>query len=162
MSRFHNALFLGDAEERVKVLESTNQLSLAYITAATHGLEDTSARYHTHNDLIQYFFFLLFFFLLAHQHFSSLLIFCTPIPPPTPPPRSILIQIKSSILIYNWYKYYYKYRLLELLEAGKVPVPEISENSFLLQPPTPILRGRCEEKLFETLLEFVMLLIVYW
>ena len=38
MSRFHNALFLGDAEERVKVLESTGQLSLAYMTAATHGL----------------------------------------------------------------------------------------------------------------------------
>jgi hypothetical protein len=45
MSRFHNALFLGDAEERVKVLESTNQLSLAYITAATHGLTATSERY---------------------------------------------------------------------------------------------------------------------
>ena len=44
MSRFHNALFLGDAEERVKVLESTNQLSLAYITAATHGLTATSER----------------------------------------------------------------------------------------------------------------------
>ena len=38
MSRFHNALFLGDAEERVKVLESTGQVSLAYMTAATHGL----------------------------------------------------------------------------------------------------------------------------
>ena len=46
MSRFHNALFLGDAEERVKVLESTNQLSLAYITAATHGLTDSSERCH--------------------------------------------------------------------------------------------------------------------
>jgi coatomer subunit alpha len=44
MSRFHNALFLGDAEERVRVLESTNQLSLAYITAATHGLQATSER----------------------------------------------------------------------------------------------------------------------
>jgi coatomer protein complex subunit alpha (xenin) len=44
MSRFHNALFLGDAEERVKVLESTNQLSLAYITAATHGMEADAAR----------------------------------------------------------------------------------------------------------------------
>ena len=75
MSRFHNALFLGDAEERVKVLESTNQLSLAYVTAATHGLTASADR------------------------------------------------------------------LLELLEAGHVPIPEISQNSFLLQPPTPILRG---------------------
>lgn len=49
MSRFHNALFLGDAEERVKVLESTNQLSLAYITAATHGLVDSSERYQLHH-----------------------------------------------------------------------------------------------------------------
>jgi len=75
MSRFHNALFLGDAEERVRVLESTNQLSLAYITAATHGLDDDAAR------------------------------------------------------------------LLEFLEASKVPIPDISLKATLLQPPTPIFRG---------------------
>ena len=55
MSRFHNALFLGDAEERVKVLESTNQLSLAYITAATHGLIDSSERYHSILVRIEFF-----------------------------------------------------------------------------------------------------------
>ncbi|CAN0426906.1 unnamed protein product, partial [Hapterophycus canaliculatus] len=44
MSRFHNALFLGDAAERVAVLESTGQISLAYLTAATHGLGEDAAR----------------------------------------------------------------------------------------------------------------------
>lgn len=44
MSCVHNALYLGDAEERAKVIESTGQLSLAYLTAKTHGLEDTAAR----------------------------------------------------------------------------------------------------------------------
>ena len=37
MARFHNALFLGDVSERVKVLEEAGQLALAYLTAATHG-----------------------------------------------------------------------------------------------------------------------------
>jgi coatomer protein complex subunit alpha (xenin) len=44
MSRFHNALYLGDARERVAVLESTGQISLAYVTAATHGLEEDAER----------------------------------------------------------------------------------------------------------------------
>jgi len=40
MSRFHNSLLLGDAAERVSVLESTGQLSLAYLCAKTHGLTE--------------------------------------------------------------------------------------------------------------------------
>ena len=44
MSRFHNALFLGDAEERLKVLEGTGQLSLAYLTASSHGLPHDAER----------------------------------------------------------------------------------------------------------------------
>jgi len=44
MSCVHNALYLGDAEERVKIIEATGQLSLAYLTAKTHGLEETAAR----------------------------------------------------------------------------------------------------------------------
>jgi coatomer protein complex subunit alpha (xenin) len=44
MARFHNALFLGDAEERMRVLEATGQLSLAYLTAANHGLEADKVR----------------------------------------------------------------------------------------------------------------------
>lgn len=31
---------LGDLEERVKVLKASNQLSLAYLTAATHGMTE--------------------------------------------------------------------------------------------------------------------------
>jgi coatomer protein complex subunit alpha (xenin) len=33
-----NALYLGDVAERVKVLAGCGQTSLAYLTAATHGL----------------------------------------------------------------------------------------------------------------------------
>ena len=32
-------------------------------------------------------------------------------------------------------------RLLELLEAGSIPIPQVTANATLLQPPTPILRG---------------------
>ncbi|XP_060529873.1 coatomer subunit alpha [Cylas formicarius] len=39
-SQYHGALLLGDLEERVKILKSSNQLSLAYLTAATHGMTD--------------------------------------------------------------------------------------------------------------------------
>lgn len=44
MSRFHNSLYLGDVEERVKVFEACGQLSLAYLAAATHGLTETAER----------------------------------------------------------------------------------------------------------------------
>ena len=44
MSRFQNAMYLGDAEERTKVLEATGQLSLAYLSAATHGLAEDAER----------------------------------------------------------------------------------------------------------------------
>jgi coatomer subunit alpha len=46
MSRFHNALYLGDADERMKVFEATGQVSLAYLTAATHGLVEHAERLH--------------------------------------------------------------------------------------------------------------------
>jgi coatomer subunit alpha len=43
MSTFHNALFLGDVKERVRVLKESGQVALAYITAATHGLSEEAA-----------------------------------------------------------------------------------------------------------------------
>eukprot|EP01117_Protostelium_nocturnum_P001657 TRINITY_DN1202_c0_g1_i1.p1 TRINITY_DN1202_c0_g1~~TRINITY_DN1202_c0_g1_i1.p1 ORF type:complete len:1246 (-),score=287.08 TRINITY_DN1202_c0_g1_i1:71-3808(-) len=39
MSRFHNALYLGDIKERVKLLEEVGQLSLAYASANLHNLK---------------------------------------------------------------------------------------------------------------------------
>ncbi|KAK9890479.1 hypothetical protein WA026_010561 [Henosepilachna vigintioctopunctata] len=39
-SQYHGALLLGDLDERIKVLKSANQTSLAYLTAATHGLKE--------------------------------------------------------------------------------------------------------------------------
>jgi coatomer protein complex subunit alpha (xenin) len=40
MGRFHNALYLGDVAERVKLLDEVGQTTLAYTTAATHGLHE--------------------------------------------------------------------------------------------------------------------------
>ncbi|XP_035684258.1 coatomer subunit alpha-like isoform X1 [Branchiostoma floridae] len=37
---YQNALFLGDVAERTKILRACGQKSLAYLTAATHGLEE--------------------------------------------------------------------------------------------------------------------------
>ena len=42
MGRFHNSLYLGDVGERVKVLQESGQLPLAYITAKSHGLEEAA------------------------------------------------------------------------------------------------------------------------
>lgn len=44
MGRFHNALYLGDVEERVRILEESGHVSLAYLTAAVHGLTETAER----------------------------------------------------------------------------------------------------------------------
>lgn len=37
MSRFSNALFLGDIEERIKILADSNQIALAYYMAVAHN-----------------------------------------------------------------------------------------------------------------------------
>ncbi|CEM30295.1 unnamed protein product [Vitrella brassicaformis CCMP3155] len=42
MSRFHNALMLGDVAERVKILAEVGQTPLAALTAKTHGLTEYS------------------------------------------------------------------------------------------------------------------------
>ena len=44
MGRYHNALLLGDAAERVAVLEASGNLPLAYICAQMHGLPDDAER----------------------------------------------------------------------------------------------------------------------
>ena len=44
MGQFHNALYLGDVSERVKVLEQVGHYPLAYLTAKTHGLEEDASR----------------------------------------------------------------------------------------------------------------------
>ena len=44
MGRYHNALLLGDAAERVRVLEQSGNLPLAYISAMMHGLSDDAER----------------------------------------------------------------------------------------------------------------------
>ncbi|PKU78733.1 coatomer subunit alpha-3-like [Dendrobium catenatum] len=44
MGQFHNAMYLGDIQERVKILENAGHLHLAYITASTHGLIETAER----------------------------------------------------------------------------------------------------------------------
>jgi len=42
--QFQTALFLGDVQERVKILETCGQKSLAYMTAKTHDLNDEAVR----------------------------------------------------------------------------------------------------------------------
>nr|XP_004238316.1 coatomer subunit alpha-1 [Solanum lycopersicum] len=42
MGQFHDALYLGNVRERVKILEEAGHLPLAYITANVHGLKDTA------------------------------------------------------------------------------------------------------------------------
>jgi coatomer protein complex subunit alpha (xenin) len=44
MGRYHNALLLGDAAERVAVLEASGNLPLAYISAKLHGLDEVAER----------------------------------------------------------------------------------------------------------------------
>jgi coatomer protein complex subunit alpha (xenin) len=44
MGRYHNALLLGDAAERVSVLEASGNLPLAYISARMHGLVEDADR----------------------------------------------------------------------------------------------------------------------
>ncbi|KAF6161820.1 hypothetical protein GIB67_008581 [Kingdonia uniflora] len=44
MGQFHNALYLGDIHERVKILENVGHLPLAYITAKVHGLHEDAER----------------------------------------------------------------------------------------------------------------------
>ncbi|KAJ2780589.1 hypothetical protein GGI15_003483 [Coemansia interrupta] len=39
-SRLQNSLYLGDVEDRVRVLRESGQLSLAYLAAKTHGLDE--------------------------------------------------------------------------------------------------------------------------
>ncbi|GLJ14129.1 hypothetical protein SUGI_0226700 [Cryptomeria japonica] len=38
--QFHNALYLGDIKERIKILQESGHLPLAYVTASVHGLTD--------------------------------------------------------------------------------------------------------------------------
>ncbi|KAK7277259.1 hypothetical protein RIF29_18410 [Crotalaria pallida] len=44
MGQFHNALYMGDVRERIKILENVGHLPLAYITASVHGLHDVAER----------------------------------------------------------------------------------------------------------------------
>jgi coatomer protein complex subunit alpha (xenin) len=44
MGRYHNSLYLGDIHERIKILEESGQLALAYVTASVHGLTDVASR----------------------------------------------------------------------------------------------------------------------
>ncbi|XP_073138120.1 coatomer subunit alpha-1-like [Henckelia pumila] len=44
MGQFHDALYLGDIRERVKILENAGHLPLAYVTATVHALDDIAER----------------------------------------------------------------------------------------------------------------------
>ncbi|KAK3810656.1 MAG: coatomer protein alpha subunit [Linnemannia elongata] len=42
MSRFHNSIFLGNVEERIRLLREVGQTPLAYMTAKTHGMHEVA------------------------------------------------------------------------------------------------------------------------
>ena len=44
MGRYHNALLLGNAQERVQVLEESGNYALAYLCATMHGLDEDAER----------------------------------------------------------------------------------------------------------------------
>ena len=44
MGQFHNALYIGDIQERIKILEESGHLPLAYVTAAVHGITEVADR----------------------------------------------------------------------------------------------------------------------
>nr|CAD7196149.1 unnamed protein product [Timema douglasi] len=48
--QYQGALFLGNVTERVKILKSCDQNSLAYLTAATHGLTEEAEELRSHFD----------------------------------------------------------------------------------------------------------------
>ena len=44
MGRYQNSIFLGDAGDRIMVLEASGNLNLAYVIAAIHGLTEDAER----------------------------------------------------------------------------------------------------------------------
>ncbi|GAA0174553.1 vesicle coat protein [Lithospermum erythrorhizon] len=44
MGQFHDALYLGDVQERLTTLENAGHLPLAYLTASVHGLHEAAER----------------------------------------------------------------------------------------------------------------------
>jgi coatomer protein complex subunit alpha (xenin) len=73
MGRYHNALLLGDAAERVAVLEESGNFPLAYISAVLHGLNEAAERIKitietnggSVDGLCECFFFVRFLFWLV-------------------------------------------------------------------------------------------------
>ncbi|KAJ3148100.1 hypothetical protein HDU89_004946 [Geranomyces variabilis] len=76
MSRYHNALYLGDVEEQVTLLKDVGQLPLAYLAAKTHGLNDEASA------------------ILAHAGLEA---------PPTMPGKGHLLKPPTPLLRHgNW------------------------------------------------------------
>jgi len=46
MSRFHNAMYLGDVRERIKILASADQVPLAYAMSLAHKIDDLAVPLH--------------------------------------------------------------------------------------------------------------------
>jgi len=44
MSRYHNALYLGDVEEQIKMFKELGQVQMAYLAAKSHGLEEEAEK----------------------------------------------------------------------------------------------------------------------
>ena len=55
-ARFHNALLLGNVEDRISVLQEVGQLNLAYLTAKTHGLDDIATEIEAKLEKMYFFY----------------------------------------------------------------------------------------------------------
>lgn len=83
MGRYHNALLLGDAAERVAVLEESGNFPLAYISAVLHGLTEAAERIKitietnggSVDGLCEYFTNVFVFLKFLYAHVSHLLYF---------------------------------------------------------------------------------------
>ena len=137
MGRFHNALYLGDVRERVKILEDAGQTALAYVTAASHGLEEDAARYCLHCQS------------LVCCCLQALYILC-PLSQSTLSQPScqmlILCHCSCSITVYAHSQPESTCKCPHVtnndcrLAEGLEEVPEVDSKAQLLMPPTPILK----------------------
>ena len=90
--QYHNALYTGDVEERVKILKALGQGPLAYLTAATHGMteeaEDVKSTFELSSGTVSGFFlpdgFGLFLMYVSSCRLTLTVIFYSQLPQVNP------------------------------------------------------------------------------
>jgi len=69
--QYHNALYTGDVEERVKILKALGQGPLAYLTAATHGLpeqaEEVKNTFELDTEMVRMMMMMMMMMMMSHD-----------------------------------------------------------------------------------------------